>query len=122
MLWWGNETPRIPIEVKNQVTRFGKIKCDIDRLKTIIRQKNGSNTFEFAIMCFYSSTTRGRKLKHCIEKIETDTLLNIGSNYNAEFSHRCFDIDNNEVDLSRLDNLSADAWSSTVIIIKYKPL
>ena len=52
-LWWGGGTPRAAVEVKNQVSNAAKIRDDIIRIKTLLR--NEENTFQCGLVAFYTS-------------------------------------------------------------------
>ena len=53
LLWRANDTPRVAIEVKNQVSSFLQIKDDVDRICSLLKKRN--NTFQCGLMTFYTS-------------------------------------------------------------------
>lgn len=55
LLWWADEKPRAPIEVKCQVTRIEKIKADLQRIEKVIHRSKENSSFQFGMMVFYSS-------------------------------------------------------------------
>lgn len=120
LFWWGNGTPRVPIEIKNQVTRFEKIEEDIARIKTTLKQKNGANQFEFGLMGFYSSSPKAKSLAEKLEDIETETIEYIGNSFQAKFHFRCFNIDDVEIALEKLSQHDGDAWAACCIEISLK--
>lgn len=60
LLWWADETPRAPIEVKCQVTRVEKIKADLQRIGTVINRSKQDSSFQFGVVVFYSSCKDGK--------------------------------------------------------------
>src|SRR3989338_5987693 len=60
LLWWADETPRAPIEVKCQVTRIEKIKADLLRIEKVIHRNKQDSTFQFGMVVFYSSCRNGK--------------------------------------------------------------
>ena len=78
-LYWAGETPRAIIEVKNQIETINKIKDDIDRISTMLR--NADSTFQFGLIAFYTSCKDrgedGKRAKSTIEerleRIESET-------------------------------------------------
>lgn len=119
LLWWGMGTPRAPIEVKNQVTRYETISEDIERIKNTLRQKSGDNDFEFGLMAFYSSTSQAKTLKTKLEDIETETLQALGKSFDMTFSASCFNIDSKSVEFEELENHEGAAWAACCFAIKY---
>ena len=88
-LWWANSTPRAVIEVKNQISKVGGIEGDIDRIKSMLR--NRDNTLKFGLMAFYTSRRDrgedGEQAKSIIEevwleRIESGTQEILGDEYN----------------------------------------
>ena len=55
LLWWADETPRAPIEVKCQVKRIEKIKADLQRIGNVINRSKQDSSFQFGMVVFYSS-------------------------------------------------------------------
>lgn len=55
LLWWGDETPRAPIEVKCQVTQLTKIKADLQRIEKVIHRSKTDSSIQFGMIVFYSS-------------------------------------------------------------------
>jgi len=56
LLWWGNDTPRAPIEIKCQVTNFKKIQADIERIDKIIHRKESDTSLKFGMAVLYTSS------------------------------------------------------------------
>lgn len=78
LLWWADETPRAPIEVKCQVVNVEKIKADMQRLEEVVLRKKEDSTFQFGMMVFYTSCndnngfTAKEILEKRLENIEAD--------------------------------------------------
>lgn len=52
-VWWGNDTPRAVIEVKNRVHEIGRCIEDLDRLTKIQKRSDGSS-LQFGLFSFYT--------------------------------------------------------------------
>lgn len=78
LLWWADETPRAPIEVKRHVRSVEKIKADLQRIGTVINRSKQNSSFQFGMVIFYSSCKDGKgfsakeKLSKRLEKIALD--------------------------------------------------
>lgn len=78
LLWWANETPRAPIEVKCQVAGIAKIEADLLRIEKVIHRSKQDSTFQFGMMVFYSScierngVSAQKILEERLEKINSD--------------------------------------------------
>lgn len=70
VFWWGNDSPRCAIEVKNQVSSYSQILKDIDRLESLIDRNKDNSSFQFGVMAFYTSCI-GSKQKSAAEIITT---------------------------------------------------
>lgn len=87
MLWWASDTPRAPIEVKNQVTHFANICADIDRIARVLDRNNGRSTFQFGMSVFYTSIESSdgpaaqNELFQRLRKIRSDTKAHISENH-----------------------------------------
>lgn len=60
LLWWADETPRAPIEVKCQVTRIESIKADLQRIEKVVDRSKKDSSFQFGMVVFYSSCKEGK--------------------------------------------------------------
>lgn len=78
LLWWADETPRAPIEVKRHVRSVEKITADLQRIGTVINRSKQNSSFQFGMVIFYSSCKDGKgfsakeKLSKRLEKIGLD--------------------------------------------------
>lgn len=78
LLWWGDETPRAPIEVKRQVTQIAKIKPDLQRIEKVIHRGKADSSIQFGMVVFYSSCRDAKDfsakeiLSKRLENINTD--------------------------------------------------
>lgn len=77
LLFWANETPRAPIEVKGWVKQYQTIAADMRRMEAVIHRAKNKSTFQFALMVFFTSVSSDRtftakeKLTKWISNIET---------------------------------------------------
>ncbi len=55
LLWWADETPRAPIEVKCQVAGIEKIKADLLRIGKVAHLNKQDSSFQFGMVVFYTS-------------------------------------------------------------------
>lgn len=56
MLLWGTDIlPRVPIEVKGQVTSITKIRNDLLRIDKALHRKKDASSFEFGMLIFYTA-------------------------------------------------------------------
>lgn len=78
LVWWADETPRAPIEVKCQVASVGKIKTDLHRIEKVLYRNKAASSFQFGMVVFYTSCRDGKgvsakdKLVKRIENIKSD--------------------------------------------------
>jgi hypothetical protein len=112
VIWNKNETPKIIIEVKNNVYRLNKIYKDINRTyNMLIRNKNNS-TLEYGIIAFYIS--KHYKLGNAKEKL-TKQLTKIIDDFKHQFDNINYNKKIGEiVEL----NDKKDAWVSVVLVLK----
>lgn len=59
LLWWADETPRAPIEVKCQVVGIEKIKADLHRIEKVLHRNKADSSFQFGMVVFYTSCKDG---------------------------------------------------------------
>ena len=92
-LWWGSGTPwaggtpRAVIEVKNQISTVKEIKRDINRIKSML--KNRDNSLQFGLIAFYTNRKDrkgdGKQAKSTIEgwlkRIKCGTRNILGTGY-----------------------------------------
>lgn len=55
LLWWGDDTPRAVIEVKNQVGSVDIIKDDLLRISKVLQRKSVESSFQFGVVAYYTS-------------------------------------------------------------------
>jgi len=70
LLWWADELPRAPIEVKCQVVNLEKIKADLQRIEKVVHRNKKDSSFQFGMLVFYSSCRdrNGFSAKEILEK------------------------------------------------------
>lgn len=78
LVWWADETPRAPIEVKRQVAGIEKIRADLQRIEKVLHRNKAASSFQFGMVVFYTSCRDGKgisakdKLAKRIESIKSD--------------------------------------------------
>ncbi len=55
VLWWANGLPRTVVEVKNHISRFGRIRDDVARMCSVLDQ---NNSIRRGLAVFYTSDSR----------------------------------------------------------------
>lgn len=111
LLWWANDTPRAPIEVKCQVARIEKIKSDLLRIGKVIHRSKQDSSFQFGMTIFYSSCkdSKGFSAKEILIK----RLENINSNC-RELLPNC----TIKMSSSRIYTDGDSAWVASAIVLK----
>lgn len=111
LLWWANETPRAPIEVKCQVTRIEKIKADLQRIGNVINRSKQESTFQFGVVVFYSSCKDSKEfsakeiLSKRLEKISAGCI---------ELVPKC----TVKLSSSKINTDGDSAWVASAIVLK----
>ncbi|MEA2029600.1 MAG: hypothetical protein U9N49_11580 [Campylobacterota bacterium] len=67
VVWWGNGTPRVIIEVKNDVSQYRNIAQDVERVKKVLSKNTKYSSIQFGLIAFYIS-------KHYISKNPNDEM------------------------------------------------
>ncbi|MEI7844033.1 MAG: hypothetical protein WCI39_13495 [Gallionellaceae bacterium] len=111
LLWWADETPRAPIEVKCQVTKIDKIKADLQRIGRVINQRKEDSSFQFGVVVFYSSCKDGKVLT-AKERL-TSQLLNINTGC-KELLPRC----TVKMSSSKIYTDGDSAWVASAIVLQ----
>lgn len=111
LLWWADETPRAPIEVKCQVTRIEKIKADLLRIEKVIHRNKQDSTFQFGMVVFYSSCRDGKGF--AAKEILGKRLENIHSGCKELLSSCTVTMSN-----SRIYTDGDSAWVASAIVLK----
>jgi len=112
VIWNQNDTPRIIIEVKNNVYRLGKISQDIIRTYQMLKRNQDNSTLEYGIIAFYISNHDDKgKAKEKLEK-QLNKIID-------EFKNKFYYISHKEKisDIVELNN-NKDAWVSVALVIK----
>lgn len=69
LLWWGNDTPRAVIEIKNQNPEKAQYEKDIKRIAGFVGRNKDESSLQFGIFAFYESAVDGDR-KTAVEKIQ----------------------------------------------------
>lgn len=114
LLFWANETPRAPIEVKGWVKQYKTIAADMKRLEEVIHRAKDKSSFQFGLMVFYTSTvddktfTAREKLAKWISNIEAEARNSIPSRTIVKLQSRRIIVDGDS------------AWTAVSILLKPK--
>lgn len=114
LLWWGDGTPRAPIEVKVQVSSFDKIKTDVERIEKVLHRNKQKSRIGFGAVVLYSSAkstkqvTAKQKLISILQNIENNAKNKVSSTCNVKLHHSKIVVDQDS------------AWVSAVLILRPK--
>jgi hypothetical protein len=113
LLWWADETPRAPIEVKCQIVSTEKIKADLQRIENVVLRKKEDSSFQFGMMVFYTSCndSKGFSAKEILEK----RLLNIEADCKQLIASCSV-----KMTSSKIYTDGESAWVATAIVLKPK--
>lgn len=113
LLWSSNETPRVPIEIKIQVTSAKKIICDAKRIEKMVLRRKSETSIEFGMIVYYISLrdskngrTANEKINSRIDKIIDDVRSEIGNQCNISQS------------TSKIITEGDSAWAAVALVIK----
>lgn len=114
LLWWADDTPRAPIEVKCQVTDFKRIRADVERLDKVIHRKRPGTSFQFGMSVFYTSAkdrsgaAAKRKVAGRVAAIVRDAKAHVSEG--TVVTHRMLPI--------KVDEDSA--WTAVALVLKLR--
>lgn len=110
LLWWADEWPRAPIEVKCQVTGFEKIKADLQRIEKVVHRNKKDSSFQFGMVVFYTSCKdKGGFPKEILEK----RLEKINANCKKYITSCTVKMTN-----SRIYKDGDSAWVASAIVLR----
>ena len=69
LFWWGDETPRAIVEIKNQPNGSEQCSKDFHRICEVLKMNKEESSLQFGLFGFYTSATSGDR-KSAEEKIE----------------------------------------------------
>nr|WP_294864469.1 hypothetical protein [uncultured Pseudogulbenkiania sp.] len=70
VVWWASGRPRMPIEVKLQVTGIGKILDDVKRIGKVVERKADLTTIQSGLIVYYTSLNDHKSgVRTAVEKI-----------------------------------------------------
>ncbi len=115
LLWWGKNTPRAIIELKNQIYSTGQYEKDIKRIGKFLKINSHKSSIQFGVFAFYESATTGcfktatEKVNDRIKNVLKKCKFFLGSDYIATLhvTELCEELENN-------------AWKAACILIKHK--
>ena len=111
LLWWADETPRTPIEVKCQVASIEKIKADLQRIEKVVLRKKEDSSIQFGVMVFYTSCNDNKQFlaKEILEK----RLMNIGADC-KQLIESC----SVKMTCSKIYTDGESAWVASAIVLR----
>ena len=116
LVWWGNDTPRGIIEIKNQIFSNEQYEKDIKRIKGFLNRKSENSSIQFGIFSFYDSAESGKK--SAFHKIE-DKIKKVTSNsreiLGGEFTVKLF---KTEI----FEEVKDNAWAAACLLIMRKKI
>ena len=111
LLWWADETPRAPIEVKCQVARIEKIKADLQRIGKVIHRSKEDSSFQFGMVVFYSSCKDSKEF--AAKEILSRRLESINADC-KELLSKC----SVKMISSKIHTDGDSAWMASAIVLK----
>jgi hypothetical protein len=115
LLWWGNNTPRATIEIKNQIYSTGQYEKDIKRIGRFLQRNSQESSLQFGAFAFYESATSGPR-KTAREKVN-DRIKNIFQKSKRLLGNE-YDVTINTSEI--YEEFKNNAWSAACILIKLK--
>lgn len=115
LLWWGDQTPRAIIEVKNQIYSKDQYEKDIKRIKSFLARNSSESSLQFGVFAFYESAFSSKN-KTATEKID-DRISNI---FNNSKSILGLDFEKKLITTDIYEELADNAWRAACILIKQK--
>jgi|SRR3989338_197055 len=111
LLWWADESPRAPIEVKCQVTGIEKIKADLQRIEKVVHRNKKDSSFQFGMMIIYTScrSSNGFSATEILKK----RLENINADCKKAVASCAVKMTN-----SRIYKDGDSAWAASAIVLK----
>jgi hypothetical protein len=114
LLWWGNGTPRAPIEVKSQVLNIGKISSDVKRISQAVTRKKSDSSIAFGAVVFYSSCNKDGTFA-ASERLQKslDNILRDAKKLVADACHI-------SMKSSQINEVADSAWVAAALILSPK--
>jgi hypothetical protein len=111
LLWWGGDTPRAVIEIKNQISSVKAIEDDLHRISHVLQRNSADSSFQFGVVAYYTSCRDSKefeakeRLKKRLENISNRAKNTVGNNKIVPYSKKI-----------RVDGDSA--WVAAALLIK----
>ena len=115
LLWWGNDTPRAIIEIKNQISSRIQYEKDFKRIRKLLERNGEESSLQFGIFAFYDSAKNGpqktakEKISDKIDNIYRESKKIMGNN---------FAITLYKTDI--VEEVKDNAWGAACILAKLK--
>lgn len=115
LYWWGNDTPRAVIEVKNQIYSKEQYTKDINRIGAFLARNNGTSSLQFGIFSFHESAADGKnksakdKVSSRISGVFEHSKFLLGQSFKATLHTSTLN-----------EKLEGNAWQAACILIKLK--
>ena len=111
LLWWADESPRTPIEVKCQVAGIEKIKADLQRIEKVIHKNKQVSSFQFGMVVFYTSCREGKGFT--AKEILVKRLENINTGSKKAVPNCIVKMTNSKIYIDE-----DSAWVASTIVLK----
>ena len=114
LMFWGNATPRVPIELKCYVRKYSDIAADVQRLEKVVHRGRAKSTIQFGMVAFFSSTmdsrtwTAAEKVGKWLENIEREAKDKASLPTSMKLHAR------------RVTTVNNSAWTAAALVIKPK--
>ncbi len=115
LLWWGNDTPRAIIELKNQIYSTFQYRKDIERIGKFLKMNNNISSLQFGAFAFYESASTGLR-KTAKEKV-SDRINNI---FKRSKNILGSDFHVSKYTTEICEELKDNAWCASCFLIKLK--
>jgi len=114
LLWYGNNTPRAVIEIKNYIYDYNQYEKDIKRIKEFLNLNSGQSSLQFGLFGYCDSADTGKQ-KSASQKIMNKRL---------RIENRIKDILGEEFSItsvsSNIYKIEDSAWCASCFLIKRK--
>jgi hypothetical protein len=112
VVWWGDGSPRVAIEVKNQVWSYAHIHKDVERIENVLQRNKENASFQFGIIAFYTSCVDNSRTKaRKILERRTETLLD-------RTSEHVSDSISVEMVRGKIRVVDDSAWVATCLVLR----
>lgn len=112
LVWWGGDTPRAVIEIKNQIYAIDQYRKDIERITSMLKRNSHDSSLEFGVFAFYESATDGekksaeQKIRDRVERIHSNCIEIAGESFSVSKPH-----------MTDIHIVGESAWAAACLVI-----